>query len=220
MKSLPEEEDPINLVKLTKAFSKDPAARNKDAFAARDRIEITTPPKDNGWYGTSLPAQRRELQRMAGTYRPPGGVRALTRKRSRGNLRERDYVVELGAALIKAGESKRGVEHGAPRWCLLPGCGVLIGPERRSMARFCCDDHRVTFFRANKQRNADFLAEWAKGRVREELNDDWSDLVPDLFEEPAPPTMSVMYAVRSGQLKAFMAARKRTLVTDSTELPQ
>lgn len=185
-------------------------AVGKGAFAhgdwrTRDKTMFTSADVEPAWYLKTEPAQQKQLQKMAGTYRPEGGVRALTRQRTRGNLKERSRLIDLGnAVLIRAGITK--VAPRGPQWCL--HCTGLIGPEMRSVSKFCCSDHRVQFFRAKAKLDADRLA----GRVKDCRVAD-ADM-PFYFREPAAvtvPPMSAMYAIRSNQVSAFMQGRRTAL---------
>jgi hypothetical protein len=198
---------------LVATAAQDPDAGKTGALAhadygVQDNTKIVTANVEPAWFQKTMAARRRELEKMMGTSRPPGGVRALTRERTRGNLKTPMGLLDLGnAILIKAGAPKQSTPD-TPRWCL--HCTGPIDSDMRSVSKFCCSDHRVAFFRSKTKRDADCVTV-KDCRVAD------ADL-PFHFREQAPeatPPMSAMHAIRSNQIATYMLARKNDLVTDS-----
>lgn len=193
---------------LVATAAKDPDAGKigtfvNDDWRVQDNTKIVPAEKDDAWFEMTPMAQAKYLQQDAGTYRPEGGVRALTRQRSRGNLKERERLIDLGSTVLLKAGAPQPVPSG-PRWCL--HCTGLIGPEVRSVAKFCCSNHRVEFFRDKTKRDAG----WVKVTDCRAADAD----MPFHFHERAPEAtvpMSAMHAIRSNQVATYMLARKIAL---------
>lgn len=222
MKLPVEDADPKNLMSIAGALSKGPDSETKHAFArsgwnTSDSTTVSPIEMEKKWYEMSEEAKKRELQKISGTYRPPGGERELARKRSRGILKDRDQPVQLAkAVLIKAGMPKRPPPPSdVPRWCL--HCAALIGPEKRSNSKFCSSAHKTAYFRALAEREAQRQLStilFAPNRVPQFSSPEPEPALGPVSMSKPGPLMTGSYAIASNRVGEFLAAR-RNRVTDS-----
>jgi hypothetical protein len=174
MKSPLEAGDPISLVKITEALSKDPAiTREEGAFARgdwdhRDRTTITHAKVNTGWWAKSAAQQRKEIEKICGTY-AVGSSPSSTVKEMRNvrlaqpwTLKDNKADAPANAILIKAADKVETKSEpsaplapppraASPRRCC-EECGTELDYRARSDAKFCCEKHSKAFRRREAKR--------------------------------------------------------------------
>jgi hypothetical protein len=159
-------EDRINLVKITKALSKGRGTPSKGTFAradwrTRDRTIIIPAKLDKAWYGKSEATQRREIEKLCGTYRagssPSARVKDTGGRIARpGTLRDKTADAPANSILITAADKEAAAKPqqpsppltlsfaASPRRCSQE-CGKDLPYRARSDANFYCESHSKAF---------------------------------------------------------------------------
>jgi hypothetical protein len=194
-------------------------------WRTRDQTTVTPAKLDPLWYKKSEETQRREIEKICGTYRAGrspsarGGTEGHVIA-SRGTLKDKHHESEtvrrLGitadAILIKAGDKASPKPPECPVLTLpaIHGfcrhCGDPIPRHMRADSKFCSGAHRTAFFRREAQFNDARQAFKDYHRAGPEL--------PFYCAPPAPiPTlpMTASYAIRANRVAEHLMARRMLL---------